>query len=213
MDPVSKTLAAPALPAEFAHPALQQLMASGLANGSIDSTQLKGALEASEIAPQRMKTVLRALDEHGIAVTLDTEHAARAVATTTTRRGASQKTSAKSTAKKGTGSAGKDDDAKSAAKKAAAKKAAPDQNSDDELTDDEAAEAAATRPAAKKAAAKKAPAKKTAAGRKKTDEDEIDSADEETAESDAFVIRQDDEDDAPAQQVVTAGATADPVKD
>ena len=28
-----------------------------------------------------------------------------------------------------------------------------------------------------------------------------------------FVIRQDDEDDAPAQQVVTAGATADPVKD
>ena len=37
-------------------------------------------------------------------------------------------------------------------------------------------------------------------------------ATEETEES-GFVIRDDDEDDAPAQQVVTAGATADPVKD
>ncbi|MBC9823118.1 RNA polymerase sigma factor [Terrabacter sp. MAHUQ-38] len=35
---------------------------------------------------------------------------------------------------------------------------------------------------------------------------------DETEES-GFVIRDDDEDDAPAQQVVTAGATADPVKD
>ncbi len=39
-----------------------------------------------------------------------------------------------------------------------------------------------------------------------TSEDELD-------ESAGFVIRDDDEDDAPAQQVVTAGATADPVKD
>ncbi|MDN5776109.1 MAG: RNA polymerase sigma factor [Humibacillus sp.] len=37
-------------------------------------------------------------------------------------------------------------------------------------------------------------------------------ASEETEES-GFVIRDDDEDDAPAQTVVTAGATADPVKD
>ncbi|MEO5610179.1 MAG: RNA polymerase sigma factor [Ornithinibacter sp.] len=34
-----------------------------------------------------------------------------------------------------------------------------------------------------------------------------------SGESAGFVIRDDDEDDAPAQQVVTAGATADPVKD
>lgn len=54
-----------------------------------------------------------------------------------------------------------------------------------------------------------------------TDADEATEGDEATAkpaaaeesESAAFVIRQDDEDDAPAQQVVTAGATADPVKD
>jgi RNA polymerase primary sigma factor len=36
---------------------------------------------------------------------------------------------------------------------------------------------------------------------------------EEESEAAGFVIRDDDEDDAPAQQVVTAGATADPVKD
>ncbi len=36
---------------------------------------------------------------------------------------------------------------------------------------------------------------------------------QEAEEESGFVIRDDDEDDAPAQQVVTAGATADPVKD
>ncbi|MGV1008776.1 MAG: RNA polymerase sigma factor [Dermatophilaceae bacterium] len=36
---------------------------------------------------------------------------------------------------------------------------------------------------------------------------------EDDADDAGFVIRDDDEDDAPAQQVVTAGATADPVKD
>jgi len=36
---------------------------------------------------------------------------------------------------------------------------------------------------------------------------------EDESETAGFVIRDDDEDDAPAQQVVTAGATADPVKD
>ena len=36
---------------------------------------------------------------------------------------------------------------------------------------------------------------------------------EEESEDAGFVIRDDDEEDAPAQQVVTAGATADPVKD
>ena len=38
-------------------------------------------------------------------------------------------------------------------------------------------------------------------------------AEEEASESGGFVLRADDEDDAPAQQVVTAGATADAVKD
>ncbi|HWC20879.1 MAG TPA: RNA polymerase sigma factor [Flexivirga sp.] len=208
---MSKTPGAPALPAEFAHPALQQLMAAGQASGSIDSSQLKAALEASEIAPNRMKTVLRALDEHGIAVTLDSEHAVRAVATTTTRRGTSQKAAAKKTAAKKA-----DEGDAPSAKKAAAKKTTA-QKADDEVVEDE------TSPV-KKTAAKKTATKK-AAGRRKagevilepTAEDAKDveepKQEEKTSASGAFVIRQDDEDDAPAQQVVTAGATADPVKD
>ncbi|WP_425470024.1 RNA polymerase sigma factor [Streptomyces tateyamensis] len=102
-----------------------------------------------------------------------------------------------------------------------------------------AKKAAATAPA-KKAVAKKAaaPAKKTAAkktaatGTAKTDKgDEELLGDEELVEdvalpsgkpeaegepeeeSEGFVLSDDDEDDAPAQQVAVAGATADPVKD
>ncbi len=44
-------------------------------------------------------------------------------------------------------------------------------------------------------------------------EDSAKPAQEEESEDAGFVIRDDDEEDAPAQQVVTAGATADPVKD
>ncbi|GAA1255230.1 RNA polymerase sigma factor [Kitasatospora nipponensis] len=88
---------------------------------------------------------------------------------------------------------------------------------------------------AKKAVAKKAaaPAKKTAAKKTaaKSDKDELLGEEElleETAtpgakteteagepeeESEGFVLSDDDEDDAPAQQVAVAGATADPVKD
>jgi RNA polymerase primary sigma factor len=47
----------------------------------------------------------------------------------------------------------------------------------------------------------------------KDDVDQVKVKPEEESESAGFVIRDDDEDDAPAQQVVTAGATADPVKD
>ena len=49
-------------------------------------------------------------------------------------------------------------------------------------------------------------------GKDDVDQTKVKTADEES-ESAGFVIRDDDEDDAPAQQVVTAGATADPVKD
>lgn len=97
-----------------------------------------------------------------------------------------------------------------------------------------AAKKAAAKKTAKKATAKKAAPKKTAA--KKSVVDEIlEDADEATDEAPAkpankpgaddgptaevknenegFVLSDDDEDDAPAQQVAAAGATADPVKD
>ena len=111
-----------------------------------------------------------------------------------------------------------------AAKKAAVKKAA-------------AKSAASTKedgiPAAKKAAAKKAPAKKAAVSEAglaidpKTGKpralDEVDEADfspdavkpleKELTEDEGFVVSEADETDEPEQQVMVAGATADPVKD
>jgi RNA polymerase primary sigma factor len=95
--------------------------------------------------------------------------------------------------------------------------------------------APAAKRTAKKTSARKAASKTAAAPRADDaaqgpgeDEDVTDSDDEDSTEGGekapaasgdgdseeaGFVIRDDDEEDAPAQQVVTAGATADPVKD
>ena len=114
--------------------------------------------------------------------------------------------------------------AKSAAAKAAAKVA---EALEVEAPTVPAKKAAAKKAATKKAATKKAAAKKVsdgdadalaASGAEATGaKDEPDDAKakvvEEESETAGYVIRDDDEDDAPAQQVVTAGATADPVKD
>lgn len=245
---------AAALPKEFGHPALQQLFASGTTRGSVTGGQLREAIETAAIAPARMKVVLRTLDDHGIAVTLDEETAHRAVATTTTRRTTTSRAKKAAPTTTSTTGAGTDSEAspppaddapaKPAAKKAAAKKAVAMAAPAVEAAPVEAAPVPAKKVAAKrvtKAAAKKAalaeadtdqpvPAATSAGAKGKvaetssadTDDDDGDDEDgtgrpkakpEEESEEAGFVIRDDDEDDAPAQQVVTAGATADPVKD
>jgi RNA polymerase primary sigma factor len=253
------------VPAEFAHPALQELVRIGKIHGSVDSEQLRVALVEAEISPKRMKVVLRSLDHQGIHVTLDAATAHRAVAATTTRP------TATATATKRTAA----DKAKTAAKpvakttktavvkKTAAKKTEPVPLPAKSATAEKtAAKKTAAKPAAEPAKAKprtaktakvavsrtakaatdaepqleapKARTRKAAAKKAATKKDgEIDSdnllvdgtaaktdgeggktkAGEEESEAAGFVIRDDDEDDAPAQQVVTAGATADPVKD
>jgi RNA polymerase primary sigma factor len=263
------------VPAEFAHPALQELVRIGKTHGSVDSEQLRVALVDAEISPSRRKVVLRSLDNQGIHVTLDEETAQRAVAATS-RAGtatATKKTAAKAkaaaspaakTAKAATAkttktagaktataktSTAKTATAKTATEKTAtaktatpktataaatapavtksAKKAAPAAAAESNGHVEKAAKAAPAKPATKRAAAKKAAAKKGGDG----DADSpladaiVDGPDakaaetgkskvgEEENEAGGFVIRDDDEDDAPAQQVVTAGATADPVKD
>jgi RNA polymerase primary sigma factor len=226
------------LPGEFAHPALQDLVRVGTTQGSVDAGQLGRALVAAELAPKRMKAVVRALEEQGIHVVLDQETAGRAVAATaTTRRTTTASATKKSAAKKAGpaldgGGSGAESTKDAPAKKTAAKKAVGETGAK------KAAKAATTKAAADAAStsAKKAPAKKAAGKRaaKKgaegptgvspdapTDEDDLAEEAESTKkaeveqvnEAGGFVLRQDDEDDAPAQQVVTAGATADPVKD
>ncbi len=88
-----------------------------------------------------------------------------------------------------------------------------------------AKKAAAKKTTAKKATAKKTTAKKTAAKKTTGKKDDAELVDEEVieetkaadepegTENAGFVLSDEDEDDAPAQQVAAAGATADPVKD
>ncbi len=86
--------------------------------------------------------------------------------------------------------------------------------------------AAAKKTTAKKAAAKKTTAKKTAAKKTTAKKDDAELLEDEAieepkaaaeepegTENAGFVLSDEDEDDAPAQQVAAAGATADPVKD
>jgi RNA polymerase primary sigma factor len=282
------------VPAEFAHPALQELVRIGTTVGSVDSEQLRVALLQAEISPKRMKAVLRSLDHQGIHVTLDAATAHRAVAATTsraaatasaTKRAAAKTTAAKKAATKKTAAkpvaepsvatsksaAAKSAAAKSAAAKSAAPKSAVAKKTAAKPAADSARSAATKRAAAKKTAeassiaktekvapsnktkaaaeaepeaeapkartrkaAPRKPAKKavrkgaatdaaalTGGGVEDDGKDEADEAkaktkakaEDEGDETKGFVMRDDDEDDAPAQQVVTAGATADPVKD
>jgi RNA polymerase primary sigma factor len=268
------------VPAEFTHPALQELVRIGKIRGSVDSEQLRVALVQAEISPRRMKVVLRSLDHQGIHVTLDAATAHRAVAATASRSTATasatkrtvankakdaakpvaktaktaavkkttaKKTTAKKTTAKKTESVpepakktaanktvAKKATAKPAAEPAAAKagtaetaKVAPSHRT--RTAADAEPEADAPKARTRKAATNRTAAKK-AAGKKgseidsdnavddgtgvKTESDGVKTkAGEEESETAGFVIRDDDEDDAPAQQVVTAGATADPVKD
>ncbi|MGG5257577.1 RNA polymerase sigma factor [Phycicoccus avicenniae] len=201
-----------ALPPEFAHQALQTLVRQGRTTGSVTGEQVAAALLAADVRPSRGRIVLRALGDQGIEVRHD-EHAGVAAAATRTAKKSAATASA--TAKK------------APAKKAAAKSAAPVKKA---TTTKKAASAAAAPAAPQKAAPTKAAAKKAAA-KAATDEDaaetvedvELEDAGEDEAtpaktgkegegEDTGFVMSNDDE-DAPAQQVVTAGATADPVKD
>lgn len=224
MTPQTST---PSLPREFEHPALQDLVRVGRTNGSVDAAALRSACEAAQVEDaKRLKAVVRGLAGAGITVSEPTAPSTKVAAATTAKARPSTKATvaaedgdeaaAKPAAKKPRAAA------KSAKKPAAGKagtakpvkgaKGADDAEVDEEdaeivevdvddaelaagdeevVVEDEAAEGAETdeAPAA-------APAK----------------AEDETEDT-GFVVSDRDEDDAPAQQVVTAGATADPVKD
>ncbi|WP_370892386.1 RNA polymerase sigma factor [Janibacter sp. GXQ6167] len=261
MTPVSPRSGQPvaALPAEFAHEALQALIVTGRTTGSITGEALSDAVTAAGVAPNRLKVVLRALASQDIDVEVPMASSVAATSTrakktatkktATTKKATTKTTTAKKTAAKKAATktadapqaaekapakkaAGKKTGAKAPAKKAAAtatKKTAaqPATKASAKTTKKTAAKAAASaatksapakKTAAKKTAAKKA-ASRTSATAEETPEVEVEETPEPTApasetdENAGFVLSNDDDDDAPAQQVVTAGATADPVKD
>ncbi len=196
-----------ALPREFEHPSMQALIQSGSTTGKVDAEVFRIACEHAEISdPKRLKAVFKALVLAGIEVEMSGAGAKVAAATS------SRSTSTTARASKVTTKTVK----KAVADADAANPAQP-----------EDAKIAEPKPAAKRGRKKKTEEDDIVAEEVEIEDLDTDDADEETEtadktskapeaeeeESAGFVYSDADDDDAPAQQVVTAGATADPVKD
>ncbi|WP_442906457.1 RNA polymerase sigma factor [Kineococcus sp. NBC_00420] len=188
-------------------------MQHGTTHGYVDAHSVRVACEDAQLPVQRMKAVLRALDDAGVTVKVPEAAPKRAVAAASARRTTSTATATKTA-------------------RPAAKRAVAPAEGDAPAAVKPAAKKTATKAATKTAtkAAAKTAAKAGGKGDEPTEEvDEVkeedlanedDAATEDTTEetgakktAGGFVLRDDDDDDAPAQQVSTAGATADPVKD
>ncbi|MDT0404000.1 RNA polymerase sigma factor [Streptomyces edwardsiae] len=207
------------LPPEIAESvSVMALIERGKAEGQIAGDDVRRAFEADQIPATQWKNVLRSLnqilEEEGVTLMVSAAEPKR------TRKSVAAKSPAKRTATKTVA-------AKTATARKATATATPAAPSADPAVEEEAPakKAAAKKTTAKKATAKKATAKKTAAKKTAAKKDDAELADEEVvedtkateepegAESAGFVLSDEDEDDAPAQQVAAAGATADPVKD
>ncbi|WP_037929756.1 RNA polymerase sigma factor [Streptomyces sp. PCS3-D2] len=224
------------LPPEIADSeSVMALIERGKAEGQIAGDDVRRAFEADQIPATQWKNVLRSLnqilEEEGVTLMVSAAESPKR----TTRKSVAAKSPAKRTA---TEPVRKTAARTTAAQPVAAAPAAvdPQEQEPDAAVEQAAAEPVAKKVAAKKtaakkaapakkAAAKKAAAKKTAAKKDADEAGEDETPDEgpdavkaegdeedEGGENKGFVIS-DDEDDAPAQQVVVAGATADPVKD
>ncbi|MFE4702158.1 RNA polymerase sigma factor [Streptomyces sp. NPDC056738] len=209
------------LPPEIAESvSVMALIERGKAEGQIAGDDVRRAFEADQIPATQWKNVLRSLnqilEEEGVTLMVSAAEPKR------TRKSVAAKSPAKRTATKTVA-------AKTVTAKKATATAAPAALADDSAEDASAGKpTAAKKTTAKKAVAKKTVAKKTAAKKTSAKKDDAELVDEETVEetpgkpgaeeptedgAQGFVLSDEDEDDAPAQQVAAAGATADPVKD
>ncbi|SDD47324.1 RNA polymerase sigma factor [Streptomyces prasinopilosus] len=203
------------LPPEIAESvSVMALIERGKAEGQIAGDDVRRAFEADQIPATQWKNVLRSLnqilEEEGVTLMVSAAEPKR------TRKSVAAKSPAKRTATRTVAAK-----TTTTRKAAAAAPAAPDAAEEEAP----AKKAAAKKTTAKKAAAKKTAVKKTAAKKTVAKKDDAEVTDEETVEeakatdepegteAAGFVLSDEDEDDAPAQQVAAAGATADPVKD
>lgn len=217
---------APTLPREFEHPALQDLVRVGMTTGSVEAAALRQACEAAQVEDaRRLKAVVRGLANAGIVVAEPVPAGKVAAATTAKTRPSAkavvtedEETAKPARAKKATTAK------KAAAKpaKAAAAKTTKAKDADDEVAEDEDIEVdeAELEEPELEADAEGGDSEEPAEGAEAEGDEEpaAGAAKATTAKSDdstdtGFVVSDADDDDQPAQQVVTAGATADPVKD
>jgi RNA polymerase primary sigma factor len=205
------------------------LIEQGKAQGQIAGDDVRRAFEADQIPATQWKNVLRSLnqvlDEEGVTLMVSAAEAPKRTRKSVAAKSPAKRTATKTVATKAAPAK------KTVAPKAPASEAVAEAETtvepSVEAENPAAKKAPAKKVAAKKTVAKKAPAKKVAS-KKSAGEDEAVEAEEgiedaapgkagedeaEKTESESFVLSDDDEDDAPAQQVAVAGATADPVKD
>ena len=208
------------LPAEvLSHPAVLALVEVGAATGTISPEQVRRASDDAAVEPRHLKALLAHLSAQGISVHISVE-SSRALAAASPRSATTAKTAKDAPAKAAS--------TKPTAAKAAAKKAPAKATATASVEPEDAA-------AAKKAPARRATAKKAAASPAVADVAVVmgpdgqkvlpDIPDEEFEkdvkvdptikedEKQAFTVSAADETDEPEQQVMVAGATADPVKD
>jgi RNA polymerase primary sigma factor len=199
------------------HPEVQRLVASGRQRGHVTAEEVRGACEEYGIEKTQWADLLRHLGEEGVTVSVDStpsrNQRKRVSAAASKRAAAAVTQDATVPAKRPTGKATAGDAVEPGVPAKAKLAAAP--------------EAGAAAPSTKKTTAKTA-AKKTA--KKTTPEPKPASADGEPgveleadveleplegdlAEEEGFVLSEGDDADEPEQQVLVAGATADPVKD
>ncbi|MFF5444289.1 RNA polymerase sigma factor [Streptomyces sp. NPDC012888] len=215
------------LPPEIAESeSVMALIERGKAEGQIAGDDVRRAFEADQIPQTQWKNVLRSLnqilEEEGVTLMVSASESPKRTRKTTAAKAPAKRAATKTATTRTT-----------AGKAAAAPEDRPaEPDTADAVEDEPGTEPAAVKKtAAKKTAAKKtATAKKTAAKKtaaKKTaaktpdepaEEEPLEEGpgkaeEEESGEAKGFVLSDDDEDDAPAQQVAVAGATADPVKD
>ncbi|MET9393190.1 RNA polymerase sigma factor [Streptomyces sp. NPDC006624] len=211
------------LPPEIAESvSVMALIERGKAEGQIAGDDVRRAFEADQIPATQWKNVLRSLnqilEEEGVTLMVSAAEPKR------TRKSVAAKSPAKRTATKTVA-------AKAVTTRKATASTTPAAPAAEPAAEEEAPaakKAAAKKTTAKKAAAKKTTAKKTAAKKTGAKKDDAELLEEEVLEEAApgkageepegtenagFVLSDEDEDDAPAQQVAAAGATADPVKD
>ncbi|MEU2438695.1 RNA polymerase sigma factor [Streptomyces rubradiris] len=213
------------LPPEIAESvSVMALIERGKAEGQIAGDDVRRAFEADQIPATQWKNVLRSLnqilEEEGVTLMVSAAEPKR------TRKSVAAKSPAKRTATRTVAAKTVTTTRKATATTAApaAPTAAAAADSAEEAATAKKAAAKKTT-AAKKATAKKTVAKKTAAKKTTAKKDDVELLDEEVledtkvadepegTENAGFVLSDEDEDDAPAQQVAAAGATADPVKD
>ncbi|GGO86859.1 RNA polymerase principal sigma factor HrdB [Nocardioides phosphati] len=188
------------LPAEvLSHPEIVGLVTIAEPTGTVTPEQVRKAAEAAAIEPRHLKALLVHLSAEGITVAMNADDH-KAVAATAPRK------TATAPAKKAAAAPAKT--AAAPAKKAAAprKTAAQKKAEAAELVEVEVPAAAVVGPDGKKIL----PDLPDEAFEKEKDSEEIKEVEK---ESESFVISSSDDTDEPVQQVMVAGATADPVKD